>query len=98
MVTFARRSLTEHGENEVLGRVDLKRSLVVIFPLVVFTKFVNQPIYLVDPSPRPEVELWVAGDHFVHVRRPGSRCGAVPQAAHRPSPARERRCRHVRQE
>ena len=88
--------LTKHGEDEVLGRVDLQSPLVVILTLVVFAKLLDEAVQLVHPGPRPEVQLWAGLQALVIVvgGTGGSR-GATTEAPHRPSPTRERRGRHV---
>lgn len=84
--------LTEHGEDEVLGRVDLERALVVILPLLVLAEFPDQSVELLDPGTGPEVQLGGVRDVFGAARGGG---GAV---ASRTSPAGEPRRRHVREE
>lgn len=84
--------LTEHREDEVLGRVDLERSLVVILPLLVLAEFGDQAVELLYPGTGPEVQLGGLRDVFGAVR---GGCGA---AASWTSPAGERRRRHVREE
>lgn len=84
--------LTEHGEDEVLGRVDLERSLIVILPLLVLAEFGDQAVELLYPGTGPEVQLRGLRDVFGAVR---GGCGAVASWT---SPAGERRRRHVREE
>lgn len=68
--------------------MNLERSLVVIFSLIVFTKFQNQSVQILDSGTGPEIELGVAWDDLVViVRGAGSRSGAVSQAIYGPSPA-----------
>lgn len=66
--------LTEHREDEVLGRVDLERSLVVILPLLVLAEFGDQAVELLYPGTGPEVQLGGLRDVFGAVR---SGCGAA---------------------
>lgn len=66
--------LTEHREDEVLGRVDLERSLVVILPLLVLAEFGDQAVELLYPGTGPEVQLGGLRDVFGAVR---GGCGAA---------------------
>ncbi len=84
--------LTEHGEDEVLGRVDLERALVVILALLVLAELGDQPVELLYPGSGPEVQLGDLRDVFGAARCGG---GAVSSGT---SPAGERRRRHVREE
>lgn len=84
------RVLTQHGEDEVLGRVDLQSPLVVVLPLVVLAELLDEPVQILHAGRRPEVQLGPAA-----VRQPpGGHGGAVPEATRRASPAGESRGRH----
>lgn len=63
--------LTEHGEDEILGRVDLERSLVVILALFVLAEFGDQPVELFYPGSGPEVQLGGVRDVFGAARGGG---------------------------
>lgn len=87
------RALTQHGEDEVLGRVDLQSPLVVVLPLVVLAELLDEPVQVLHTGRRPEVEL---GPDAAAVRQPaGGHGGAVPEAARRASPTGESRGRHL---
>lgn len=49
--------LTQHGKDEILGSVDLQRSLIVVFPLVVPGEFLDEFVQFLHPSSRPEIQL-----------------------------------------
>lgn len=82
-VCVCARALTQHGEDEVLGRVDLERALVVVLALLVLAELLDEAGQVLHARCRPEVELRPRGA----ARRPaGCRGGAVPEAArHLPS-------------
>lgn len=63
--------LTEHGEDEVLGRVDLERALVVVLALFVLAEFGDQPVELLDPGSGPEVQFGGVRGEFGVVRGGG---------------------------
>lgn len=63
--------LTEHGEDEVLGRVDLERALVVVLALLVLAELGDQPVELLDPGSGPEVQLRGLRDVFGAARGGG---------------------------
>lgn len=84
--------LTEHWEDEIFGRVDLQRALVVVLPLLVLREIGDQSVEILDPGTGPEVQLGVVRDVFGAVR-----CGGGA-AASWTRPAGERRRRHVREE
>ncbi len=92
IVSEAELFLTEHGEDEVLGRVDLERALVVILALLVLAELGDQPVELLYPGSGPEVQLGGLRDVFG-----AARCGGRAVASWT-SPAGERRRRHVREE
>lgn len=48
---------TQHGKDEILGSVNLQRSLVVVFPLVVPGEFLDEFVQFLHPSSRPEIQL-----------------------------------------
>lgn len=84
--------LTQHGEDEVLGSVDLQGPLVVVLPLVVLAKLLNEPVQVLRAGRRPEVKLGRGT-----VRHPaGGRGRAVPEAAGGTGPTGGSRGRHVR--
>lgn len=57
--------LTEHGEDEVLGRVDLQCALVVVFALIVFAEFLDESVQFIHPASGPEIELRCADEPVV---------------------------------
>lgn len=94
-------ALTQHGEDEVLGRVDLQGPLVVVLPLVVLPELLDQTVQVLHAGRRPEVQFGPAARAAV-LQPPCGRGGAVPEAARRTGtrtgtrtgPTGESRCRH----
>jgi len=81
--------LTQHGEDEVLGRVDLQSPLVVVLPQVVLAELLDEAVQVLHAGRGPEVDLRAAAA----VQEPPG--GAVPEAARGASPAGESRGRHL---